>query len=68
MRIVQLLPALNEGGVERGVVELNREYVARGIQSFVISAGGRLVPEIERHCERPAQFIQSLRKRLRRHA
>ena len=49
MRVVQLLPALNEGGVERGVVELNREYVARGVESFVISRGGKLVPQIEQH-------------------
>ena len=49
MRIVQLLPALNEGGVERGVLELNREYVARGIESVVISRGGGLVPDIERN-------------------
>lgn len=49
MRVVQLLPALNEGGVERGVMELNREYVARGVESVVISRGGKLVPEIERH-------------------
>ena len=28
MRIVQLLPELNEGGVERGVVELNRELAS----------------------------------------
>ncbi len=42
MRIIQLLPELNEGGVERGVVELNREYVKNGIESFVISNGGKL--------------------------
>lgn len=48
LRVVQVLPALNEGGVERGVVELNREYVARGLESIVISSGGRLVPDIER--------------------
>ena len=48
VRIVQLLPALNEGGVERGVVELNREYVKRGVESFVISRGGKLVSQIER--------------------
>jgi hypothetical protein len=41
MRIVQLLPELNEGGVERGVVELNREYVKLKIESYVISAGGK---------------------------
>ena len=42
MRIVQVIPELNEGGVERGVVELNREFVKKGIESFVISAGGKL--------------------------
>ena len=46
MRVVQLLPELNEGGVERGVVELNRELVRRGIESVVISAGGRLAGQI----------------------
>lgn len=46
MRIVQLLPELNEGGVERGVVDFNRELVERGHQSLVISAGGKLVPLI----------------------
>lgn len=49
MRIVQLIPDLDEGGVERGVVELNREFTARGIESIVISRGGKLVPEIESH-------------------
>jgi glycosyltransferase involved in cell wall biosynthesis len=44
---VQLLPELNEGGVERGVVELSRELVTRGIESVVISRGGRLVEQIE---------------------
>ena len=47
MRVVQLLPELNEGGVERGVVELNRELVKRGVDSIVISAGGKQVGQIE---------------------
>lgn len=47
MRIVQLLPELNEGGVERGVVELSRELVLRGHESYVISAGGKLVAQLE---------------------
>ena len=46
MRIVQLLPELNEGGVERGVVELNREYVKKDIESYVISNGGKLQSQI----------------------
>jgi glycosyltransferase involved in cell wall biosynthesis len=48
MHVVQLLPALQEGGVERGVVEMNRELVRRGIVSTVISRGGRLAPQIDR--------------------
>lgn len=47
MKIVQLLPELNEGGVERGTMELSRELVKRGHESIVISAGGKLVQQIE---------------------
>ena len=47
MRIVQLLPELNEGGVERGTMELSRELVKVGHESIVISAGGRLQEQIE---------------------
>jgi glycosyltransferase involved in cell wall biosynthesis len=38
---------LNEGGVERGVVELSRELVSRGHESIVISRGGKLAATIE---------------------
>jgi len=47
MKIVQILPELNEGGVERGVVDLNRELVKLGHESIVISAGGKLQNQIE---------------------
>lgn len=46
MHIVQLLPELNQGGVERGTIELNRELVKRGHQSSVISLGGKQVNSI----------------------
>jgi glycosyltransferase involved in cell wall biosynthesis len=46
LKVIQLLPELNEGGVERGVVELNREYVKRGITSYVVSNGGLLSEQI----------------------
>lgn len=48
MHVVQILPELNEGGVERGAVECNREFVRRGVTSTVLSRGGRLAPEITR--------------------
>jgi len=47
MKIIQLLPELKEGGVERGTVDLNRELVQKNIQSVVISNGGRLVEKVE---------------------
>ena len=47
MRIIQLLPELNEGGVERGTMELSRELVKRGYESIVISSGGKLQEQIE---------------------
>jgi len=46
LSVVQLLPALNGGGVERGTLEVARELVRRGHRSVVISAGGRLVPDL----------------------
>ncbi|MDD4024486.1 MAG: glycosyltransferase family 4 protein [Kiritimatiellae bacterium] len=48
MHILQILPALNEGGVERGTVELSRELLQRGHTVTVISSGGRLAGQIER--------------------
>ncbi len=46
MHILQILPALNEGGVERGTMELSREFIRRGHVSTVISCGGRLAGQI----------------------
>lgn len=47
MHIVQILPELNQGGVERGTVEFSREAVKLGHRSTVISAGGSLAGQIE---------------------
>lgn len=46
--IVQLLPALHSGGVERSTLEIAAALAAAGHRSLVISAGGRLVPLLER--------------------
>ncbi|MDX1588742.1 MAG: glycosyltransferase family 4 protein [Oleiphilaceae bacterium] len=47
MRVLQVLPALNSGGVERGTLELARELVRAGHESLVLSSGGRLVQQLE---------------------
>lgn len=48
LSVVQLLPALNIGGVERGTLEIAKELVQHGHRSIVISDGGRLVDELVR--------------------
>lgn len=47
LTIVQLIPALNSGGAERSALEIARALVQAGHQSIVISAGGRMVSQLE---------------------
>lgn len=47
LTIVQILPALNAGGVERCTLETARALVAAGNTSIVVSSGGRLVAQLE---------------------
>ena len=46
--VLQVLPALGAGGVERGTVEIARALVEAGGRALVASAGGPLVPALER--------------------
>ena len=46
--ILQVLPALQSGGVERGTIEMTQAITAAGGRALVASAGGRLVPLVER--------------------
>ena len=48
LTVVQVLPALESGGVERGTLEVGKYLVAHGHRSIVISAGGRMVEALER--------------------
>lgn len=43
LTVVQLLPALHSGGVERSTLEVAAALVAAGHRALVVSAGGRLV-------------------------
>ena len=45
--IVQVLPALESGGVERGTLEIGRAIVHAGWRSVVVSGGGRLVGQLQ---------------------
>ena len=46
--ILQVLPDLNSGGVERGTLEVNKYLTNKGHRSIVISNGGRMVEELIR--------------------
>lgn len=46
LTVLQLLPALHAGGVERGTLEISRYLVQNGHRSLVMSAGGRMVPQL----------------------
>ena len=48
LTVVQVLPALESGGVERGTVEIARALKQRGHRAVVIAAGGELVDELVR--------------------
>ena len=48
LTVIQLLPALAGGGVERATLEIADALVAAGHRSIVVSAGGRLVDELIR--------------------
>ena len=47
MRILQVLPALEQGGVEWDAVELALELQARGVPNGVASAGGSMVARLD---------------------
>ena len=48
MKTMQLVPAMEQGGVERGIVEVNRAIIGAGWENVVVSAGGRLAEVVER--------------------
>ena len=68
MKVIQILPELNTGGVERGTLEVGKYLVDQGHESIVISNGGRLVAQLEaegsRHISLPVhkKRISSLKQ------
>lgn len=50
--VLQVLPELNQGGVELGTIEIASELQKKGIKNFVASAGGRMTYNLDR-CKVP---------------
>lgn len=47
LTVVQLLPALDAGGVERSTLEIADALVRAGHRAVVVSAAGRLLPQLQ---------------------
>jgi len=47
LTVLQLLPALESGGVERSTLEIADALVRAGHRALVVSAGGRLLPALQ---------------------
>ncbi len=45
--IMQIIPSLTSGGIERGVVEVSNYLVKNGYNSIVLSSGGKMVYQVE---------------------
>lgn len=48
LTVVQLLPALESGGVERSTLEISQALVDAGHRAIVVSAGGRLLSALQK--------------------
>lgn len=46
LTVIQTLPALNSGGVERGTIEVADKLVCKGHRSIVISSGGQMLNQL----------------------
>jgi glycosyltransferase involved in cell wall biosynthesis len=46
LTVLQLLPAMESGGVERSTLEIAEALVKAGHRAIVVSAGGRLTPQL----------------------
>jgi glycosyltransferase involved in cell wall biosynthesis len=70
MKILQILPEMNAGGVERGTLEVASFLVRQGHEALVVSNGGRMVEALEKagarhislpvHRKHPATLLQVL--------
>ncbi len=78
MKVLQVLPELHSGGVERGTIEIADYLVRNGHEAIVVSDGGQLVESLEacgaRHIQMPVHRkscrsffeVRSFRKMLER--
>ena len=45
--LVQIVPSLNSGGVERGTVDVANFLAEKKIKNFIITSGGQMINELD---------------------
>ena len=58
MKIIEILPELDIGGVERHVIDLSSELAARGHKILVVSAGGKMQCQLSPKVEHRTLSVQ----------
>lgn len=48
MKVMQVVPRMDIGGVERGIVDIAQYFKDKDIKQIVVSGGGRLIRELEK--------------------
>ena len=46
-KLVQIVPSLNSGGVERGTIDVANFLAEKKIQNFIITSGGQMINELD---------------------
>ena len=45
--LVQIVPSLDSGGVERGTIDVANFLAKKKIQNFIITSGGQMIKELD---------------------
>ena len=49
IRLLQILPSLESGGVEQGTVDVANYIASKGLDSFIASSGGNMLRQLNRN-------------------
>ena len=49
LKLLQIVPSLNSGGVEQGTVDVANYIASKGLDSFIASSGGNMLRQLNRN-------------------
>ena len=48
LKLLQIVPSLESGGVEQGTVDVANYIASKGLDSFIVSSGGKMMQQLNR--------------------